>query len=166
MKAKCSAPERRRARGPLASEAAAEVCAGAHVRHPRPGPPMIACTAAFPARPLRPHALSALARRDGVAAPRRSHRTRSSPTTSRAGSSGTIAVTGPLRPPSWSRFAAILSAASSALDSHAPSALAVARGLSWPSPARAATSARPAMAGTWPRPPPITPSRLCLCGSG
>ena len=65
--------------------------------------------------------------------------------------------------------AAILGAGSSASDSLVLAARAAARGSSWPSPARAAASARPATAATWPRRPrilSITSSRRCPCGSG
>ena len=64
---------------------------------------------------------------------------------------------------------AISSAGSSASASPAPGAQHAARYSSWPSPARAAASARPATAGTWHRRrriSPITSSRRCPCGSG
>ena len=95
--------------------------------------------------------------------------TRSSPRTSRAGWSGGKPPSGPCRDTSRTNSAAISSAGSSASASPARSACRAARGSSWPSPARAAVSARPATAATWPRPPPTSPimsSRRCPCGSG
>jgi hypothetical protein len=82
--------------------------------------------------------------------------TKSSPRTSRAGSSGVTRRSGPCRATSRRNSAAISSAASSASGSAVLSARAAARGLSSRSRARGAGCAHPAMAGTWRRPPPIS----------
>ena len=76
---------------------------------------------------------------------------------------------GPCRATSRTSFAAISSAGCSASASPAPGARAAARDSSWPSPARAVASARPATAATWPRRPPtlsIMSFLRCRCGSG
>ena len=102
------------------------------------------------------------------AGPRRRRSTKWSPRTSRAGLSGET-PSGPCRQTLRTNSAAIFSAGSSASDSLVLAARAAARRSSWPSPARAAASARPATAATWPRPPPtsqITSSRRCPFGSG
>jgi hypothetical protein len=110
-----------------------------------------------------PHAVTS-----GVG-PRRRRSTRSRRSILRAGSSGVKPPSDPCRHTSRTNSAAILGAGSCASDSLVLAARAAARGSSWPSPARAAASARPATAATWPRRPrilSITSSRRCPCGSG
>jgi hypothetical protein len=97
---------------------------------------------------------------------RRRRSTRSSQSASKAGSRIGRSLSSPFRRTSNGNCGHTSPAASSASDSAGHAVRRAGRVMSWPSHARAAASVPPATAGTWPRPPhisPITSSRRCPC---